>query len=345
MPKIISISTPYESEKEEDAASFFQETDYEALQYEVQEEQAGERLDKVLSIKASAFSRSYWVQLIEQSCVKVNQKTVNKASTRLKRGDHIECILKPPLVMQAYTPQDVAIETHYVDEHIRVINKPAGLVVHPGAGHWQGTLLNGLLFHDQQCADLPRAGIVHRLDKDTSGLMVVARTRQAMDSLVKQMAARDIQRGYVACVHHQWRHSPLITVEGFMGRDLRNRIKMAFKKEEIKGWRFSRTHFNLIDGHQEATLLGCKLDTGRTHQVRVQLAHLGHPLIADGIYGGKPLWGLERQALHAYRLMLTHPSTGEVLKWTAILPHDMQEAIQACGLQYNEDWISRLSSL
>lgn len=315
----------------------------ECLEWRVGVEQHDMRLDKALALWVPACSRSYLVQLMEQGAASVNGREVQKPSLKLRAGDEVVLHMRAAVTPQAFAAQDVAFETIYVDEHIRVIHKPAGLVVHPGAGNWDGTLLNGLLFHDSQAAQVPRAGIVHRLDKDTSGLMVVARTRQAMDVLVEQMARRDIERLYVALVHGQWKLASSVTFQGWMGRDPRVRTRMALWLHESAGLRYSRTHVQRIDGHEQATLVGCKLDTGRTHQVRVHLAHAKHPLVADTVYGGKSAWGLQRQALHACRLSLNHPLSGDRMTWEADLPLDMQQAIAACGLQYNAHWISQLN--
>src|SRR5690606_25427051 len=167
------------------------------------------------------------------------------------------------------------------------------------------TLLNGLLAHHAGAARLPRAGIVHRLDKDTSGLMLVGKTRQAVDALVRMIAAREVRRQYVALAHGLWRCAGELEVDRPIGRDPRNRLRMAV----VAGGKPARTTITRLDGNGEATLVACRLHTGRTHQIRVHLSVLGHPLVADVLYGGKPAWGLARQALHAIRLDLRHPVT------------------------------------
>jgi 23S rRNA pseudouridine1911/1915/1917 synthase len=179
---------------------------------------------------------------------------------------------------------------------------------------------------------LPRAGIVHRLDKDTTGLMVVAKTRAVMDALVALIAAREVRREYIALAHKPWQLGPTVRVEQAIGRDPRQRVRMAVVDLTHQMGKPALTDFRVLDSQPQACLLHCKLHTGRTHQIRVHLLHLGHPLLADELYGGKPLAGLERQALHAWRLSLTHPVTGQALSWRAPLPPDLRQALGSLGL-------------
>ncbi|RZI96829.1 MAG: RluA family pseudouridine synthase, partial [Rubrivivax sp.] len=215
------------------------------------------------------------------------------------------------------------------------VNKPAGLVVHPAPGNWRGTLLNGLLARDLQARQLPRAGIVHRLDKDTSGLMVVARTRQAMDALVTRIAAHEVDRRYVALVHRPWSGPAQRTVDAAIGRDPRNRLRMAVVDLSRHSGKSARTDFRLLDAGEAGALVHCTLHTGRTHQIRVHLASVGHPLVADELYGGAPAAGLTRQGLHACRLAFEHPLTGAPMAFESPLPDDLASAIAAWGLRYN----------
>jgi 23S rRNA pseudouridine1911/1915/1917 synthase len=217
-----------------------------------------------------------------------------------------------------------------------VVNKPAGLVVHPAPGNWRGTLLNGLLALDPLAAQVPRAGIVHRLDKDTSGLMVVARTRQAMDALVEMIAARDVSRQYLALAHGRWTGEPVRTVDAPIGRDPGNRLRMAVVDLASQSGKLATTTIELLDQADAGCLVQCTLHTGRTHQIRVHMAHLKHPLLADGVYGGAPVAGMSRQALHAWHLAFTHPITGEALDFRTALPQDMRSALEAWGLSYND---------
>jgi len=209
------------------------------------------------------------------------------------------------------------------------------LVVHPAPGNWSGTLLNGLLARDAQAATLPRAGIVHRLDKDTSGLMVVARTRQTMDALVQRIAAREVKRQYWAMAAGQWTLKNGFTAEQPVGRDPANRLRMAVVDLTRHAGKTAATTFDLVAQSDLGCWVQCTLHTGRTHQIRVHMAHLGFPLLADTTYGGQPEAGMTRQALHAYHLAFQHPVTGDALDFKAALPQDMQEVAVLWGLSYN----------
>ena len=292
---------------------------------------AGQRADRVLAELLPEFSRSYLQQRIEQGAVRSGFApalvVLRKPASRFKVGEAIEIDLEPTAQSQAYKPQDMAIETVYVDAHLRVVNKPAGLVVHPAPGNWQGTLLNGLLALDPQAMLLPRAGIVHRLDKDTSGLMVVARTRAAMDALVRAIAAREVQREYVALGQRAWSGSKSRHVGVGIGRDQRNRLRMAVVDLVRQPGKTASTDFTLQQNFDEACLVHAKLGTGRTHQIRVHMAHIGHPLVGDALYGGSPRWGMTRQALHARRLAFEHPVTGEAMAWESALPDDFTASL------------------
>ncbi len=296
----------------------------------------GQRLDRALAVCVPEFSRSYLQQRIEAGDVLLDAQVAAKASAKVKLGQRVLITLRATPQSRAFVPQDLPIETVHVDEHLRVIYKPAGLVVHPAPGHWQGTLLNGLLALDPIVQDLPRAGIVHRLDKDTSGLMVVARTRVAMEALVRMIAAREVSRQYLAIGQRGWPGVTERTVEAAVGRDPGNRLRMAVVDLSRQPGKAARTTFQCLDQNAQACLVRCILHTGRTHQIRVHMAHLGHPLLGDGLYGGAAQAGMTRQALHAWRLAFQHPLTGESLVWTASLPEDMQQALLALGLRYNE---------
>jgi 23S rRNA pseudouridine1911/1915/1917 synthase len=196
-------------------------------------------------------------------------------------------------------------------------------------------LLNGLLALDAQVKDLPRAGIVHRLDKDTSGLMVVARTRAAMDALVRMIAAREVSRQYLAIGHRGWPGPAQRQVDAAIGRDPNQRLRMAVVDLTRQPGKTACTTLQCLDQSDMACLVLCTLHTGRTHQIRVHMAHVGHPLLGDGLYGGRPLAGMSRQALHAWRLAMAHPITGQALSWEVGLPPDMQAALAELGLRYN----------
>jgi 23S rRNA pseudouridine1911/1915/1917 synthase len=292
----------------------------------------GERLDRALAPVVPEFSRNYLQQLIEDGAVTLAGRPVTRPAHRVKVGEHGEIEMRPTPQTQAFRPEAVPLDVVYEDEHLLVVNKPAGLVVHPAAGNWTGTLLNGLLARDAQARALPRAGIVHRLDKDTSGLMVVARTRAAMDALVQKIAARDVSRQYLALAHRPWEGAGVRSVDAPIGRDPRNRLRMAV----VDGGKPATTTFELLANAPRGCWVRASLHTGRTHQIRVHMAHIGHPLVGDALYGGGADAGLARQALHAFRLAFAHPATGVSLEFHAPLPADMRAALDAWGVLYNE---------
>lgn len=295
----------------------------------------GERMDRALANTVPEFSRSYLQQLIELGMVYLNGKLMSKTSHRLKAGEQLTIELRPTPQSQAFKPENMLLDVVFEDEYLRVINKPAGLVVHPAPGNWSGTLLNGLLARDAQASVLPRAGIVHRLDKDTSGLMVVARQRHTMDHLVQMISARNVQREYVALAHGAWQGGKSRLIERPVGRDPRNRLRMAVVDLAKSSGKTASTLVSVIDTSGAFSLVHCKLHTGRTHQIRVHMTDIGHPLVADSTYGGSFAAGLTRQALHACRLAFIHPATGAKMVFTQQPPADIQEAITAAGLRYN----------
>lgn len=290
-----------------------------------------QRLDKVLAILVPEFSRSYLQQLIGAGAVWRGQSVASKPSQKVVAGEALSVELRPTQQAQAFVAQAMALDVAYEDEHLMVVRKPAGLVVHPAAGNWSGTLLNGLLAHHAAAASLPRAGIVHRLDKDTSGLMLVGKSRQACDALVRAIAAREVKRQYLALAHGRWKADEPIDVDRPVGRDVRNRLRMAVTSDGKP----ARTTVTMLDGDDRFCLVACQLHTGRTHQIRVHMASLGHPLVGDALYGGRPVLGIERQALHAVRLSLAHPVTGDALSFEWEPPSDLASAILAAGLRYN----------
>ena len=298
---------------------------------EVDADGHGERLDRWLTRLAPEFSRNHLQSLIERGCVSVDGRPLLKPAHKLRAGQRVEVELLPTDESRAFRAEAMALDFVFEDEHLAVIHKPAGLVVHPAPGNWSGTLMNGLLAHHPAAAGLPRAGIVHRLDKDTSGLMVVGKTLEAVTALTRQIAAREVHREYLALA---WgRVEEAFTVDKAMRRDPVSRVKMAVAPANLG--KPARTDVFPLGGSdvngRAVSAVHCVLHTGRTHQIRVHLAHSGHPLLADALYGGAPALGLERQALHAARLGLTHPVTGEALSLRAPLPVDMADAWRQVG--------------
>ncbi|MEY4420603.1 MAG: Ribosomal large subunit pseudouridine synthase [Pseudomonadota bacterium] len=299
----------------------------------------GDRLDRALAVLLPEFSRSYSQQLLSEGCVQCLQpvpRMMSKASAKVRMGERYQLTLKPTPQSQAFKPENIPLDVVYEDDDLRIIHKPAGLVVHPAPGNWSGTLLNGLLALDPQAVMLPRAGIVHRLDKDTSGLMVVARNRRAMDALVAMIAAREVHREYLAVAYRKWNGNPVRDVVAAIGRDYRNRLRMAVVDLERLPGKEAHTTFECLSSQEEACLVQCTLHTGRTHQIRVHMAHVGHPLVGDSLYAGPMTLGIDRQALHAFRLSFDHPVTGKSLRFEAPLPEDMLALLAALGLKRPE---------
>jgi 23S rRNA pseudouridine1911/1915/1917 synthase len=291
------------------------------------DDDCGERLDKVLSKLVPQYSRSRIQQWIEAGFVTIDGQPARGKATVL--GDE-DIIILPQAAPeeQAFKPEVMDLSIVHEDAEIMVINKPPGLVVHPAAGNWSGTLLNGLLHHFPAIAGVPRAGIVHRLDKDTSGLMVVAKTLIAQTDLVRQLQARTVKREYLALV---W-GTPRVAgkIDGSMGRHPRDRIKMTVTENASSKpalTHYERLATGLLDG-KPVSLVRCKLETGRTHQIRVHMQSLGFPLVGDALYGKPHLAAFfPRQALHAFRLGLIHPETGQDCEWEATIPDDFVELL------------------
>ena len=296
----------------------------------VPDDYAGLRLDQALVKFFPEYSRSRLQEWIAQRQVKVDGEF---ATTRQKvwGGEKLEVLPLSHPAEQPYQAENIALDIVYEDDALLVINKPVGLVVHPGSGNWEGTLLNALLHHAPQLASVPRAGIVHRLDKNTSGLLVVAKTVAAQTALVRQLEARSVHREYLALVHGELARDG--KVDAPIGRHPSQRIKMAV----VESGKTAVTHYHIENRFPSCTLLRCRLETGRTHQIRVHMARIGHPLVGDRVYLKGPqkcvpqlralLNGFPRQALHATRLALEHPVSGEWMEWNAPLPQDMQQLL------------------
>ena len=293
-----------------------------------------ERLDRALVSLLPAFSRNHLKHLIEDGfvCAVGSLVPVTKVAHLVKAAERYQVRLQPTDMSQAYQPQDMALDIVFEDEHLRVIHKPVGLVVHPAPGNWSGTLLNGLLALDAGLKQVPRAGIVHRLDKDTSGLMVTARTRACMDALVEMIGQREVHREYLAVTQRPWRGSLDREVEMPIGRDPRNRLRMAVVDFAHQSGKNAHTTLHCQATNDQGSLVHCTLHTGRTHQIRVHMAAIGMPLLGDGLYGGSSTETQSRQALHAFRLGFEHPFTGQALQFQSPLPADMQSSLAEMGL-------------
>ncbi len=288
----------------------------------------GVRLDKAVVLMVPEFSRNYLQTLIDQGHVFLDGACATNASRRVQAGQQLAVDLVPTPESRAFRAEAMALNCVFEDEHLLVINKPAGLVVHPAAGHWSGTLLNGVLAHHRAAATLPRAGIVHRLDKDTSGLMVVGKTLLSVTALVRAIGLREVHREYVALVHGHLTGAPF-QVDQPLGRDPQSRIRMAvLGRGKPAQTDVTPLHVATLSEGGAVSAIRCKLHTGRTHQIRVHLAYVGHPLVADAVYGGRNAFGLARQALHAQRLGLAHPATGEWLWFNSEMPADLAQAWQ-----------------
>lgn len=296
------------------------------------DEFAGLRLDQALTEALGEFSRATVQSWIKGGGAEVDGN--RKKATYKVLGGEVVRISAEFQANERWLPEQLSLNVIYVDDDLIVIDKPPGLVVHPGAGNSRGTLINGLLAEYPELATLPRCGIVHRIDKDTSGLLVVARSARAHRQLVDQLSRHEVAREYQAIAHGQLISGA--TVDAPIGRDPRHRIRMAV----VESGRRAVTHFRVEQRFRSYTLLSVSLETGRTHQIRVHMAHLHHPLLGDPLYGGRSrlpagvsealrsrVQSFERQALHAKRLSLTHPGSGETASWESPLPQDMEQMI------------------
>lgn len=288
---------------------------------------AGERLDRFLARVLDGVSRTRIQRWIALGAVTVDGVAMLPAR-RLRGLEAVEVRPLPSEAERAFEPDPMPLSIVHEDTDLMVIDKPAGLVVHPAPGNWRGTLMNGLLHARPDSAKLPRAGIVHRLDKDTSGLMMIARSERAYERLTAALAARAISRRYVAVVEGI---APARTsVDAPIGRDPRDRLRMAVVAAG-RG-KPALTHVECLSTGADVSVVECRLETGRTHQIRVHLAHVGHPLVGDRLYGGRPRAGLERQALHAWRLALAHPVSGVPMSFDSPLPQDLRTLLESLGL-------------
>jgi len=340
------VETDEPEDLNEDEAGEHRQT---TVEFDVEPVNSGARVDAFLASRRDlGLSRSHVQRLIADGLVTVDGEAV-KASYRVEPGDRVRVEVPLPEPLEA-EPEEIPLDIVYEDEHLVVVNKARGMVVHPAPGHYRGTLVNALLAHCDRLSGIAgvcRPGIVHRLDRDTSGVMVVAKTDLAHRSLAEQIKSRTAHRRYLALVHGDVAADEG-TIESRIGRDPVNRKKMAVLRE---GGREAVTHYRTLERFTDFTLVECALRTGRTHQIRVHMSHIGHPVAGDPVYGPRRptrfrremaqamavesdepypagIAALEGQALHAYRLSFRHPATGEAVEFEAQMPRDMRRALE-----------------
>jgi 23S rRNA pseudouridine1911/1915/1917 synthase len=309
----------------------------EILQIIIPNRMKNQRLDVVLAQMLPIYSRSKIA-----SWVKSGQAFINKKPYKPKEkvfGNEVVTLLINHIEKIKWAPEKIPLNIVFEDDDIVVINKPAGLVTHPGAGNWNGTLANGLLYYDSSLTKIDRAGIVHRLDKNTSGLMVVAKNLKSQKHLVEQLQTHSIQREYSAIIYGHMISGG--TVDEPIGRDPKDRVKQTV----LRAGKDAVTHYRVLDRYANHTHVKVILETGRTHQIRVHLSHIDYPLIGDPLYGGRvrfpkkasqelkdSLKAFKRQALHSRKLTLMHPNTGNLMTWKIELPEDMSQLIDVLNI-------------
>ncbi len=301
-------------------------------EFDVSDDSYGQRLDQIVVDFLPDYSRSRIQKWIKQGSILVNNMP-SKAKSKLKGGEHIRISIEQE-EQGEWLAEDIPLDIIYEDESILVINKPVNMVVHPAAGNYSGTMLNALLFHCPELINIPRAGIVHRLDKDTSGLLVVAKTLTAQTHLVKQLQKRAFEREYEAIVMGEMTGGGIVNAP--IGRHPTQRVKMAVMKNPNNG-KEAITHYRIKERLHDYTCVQVRLETGRTHQIRVHMAHINYPVVGDPVYAGRLklpadcseelkqyLLEFKRQALHARKLGLKHPQNGQWIEWEVEAPQDMQ---------------------
>lgn len=306
----------------------------EIIQFNITDETKGTRLDLVLSAGLEDYSRSFIQKLFDKGNIKVNGEVCPEKKIKCKAGDVVELTVPPPEKLEV-TAENIPLEIVYEDEDVLVVNKPAGMVVHPAPGNYSGTLVNALMYH---CGEklssingVIRPGIVHRIDKDTSGLLMVAKNDRAHSSLSKQLSEHSITRKYSAIVYSNIREDKG-TVDAPIGRNPDNRLKNAVIREGMPGFpgaRHAVTHYKVVERFGDFTQIEAVLETGRTHQIRVHMSYIKHPLLGDELYGpAKNKVGAKRQMLHARVLGFLHPSTGEYMEFSSKLPEDYEKILR-----------------
>lgn len=290
-------------------------------------ESQGERIDSYIAGNLDGPSRSFVQKLIEQGNVKVNGQVISSKKEKLKAGDEVEIAIPEAQELEVVA-EDIPLEIVYEDDDVLVVNKPRGMVVHPAAGNYTGTLVNAIMFH---CGDrlssingVIRPGIVHRIDKDTSGLLMIAKNDKSHESLSKQLQEHSITRTYVALVHNNFNNDKG-TIDEPIGRDPKNRLRQAVTTQ---GSKRAVTRYEVLERFGQYTLVKCNLETGRTHQIRVHMAYIKHPLVGDMVYGPKKSkFNIEGQLLHAKVLGFVHPTTGEYMEFDSQIPEYFEEVL------------------
>lgn len=288
------------------------------------ETQVGQRIDKFLSESNDAWSRSQLQDWIKEDLVKVNDKVI-KSNYKVKLNDHI-IVTEKEVVEADIQPEDLDLDIYYEDDDVAIVYKPKGMVVHPSPGHYTGTLVNGLMYQIKNLSGINgeiRPGIVHRIDKDTSGLLMVAKNDIAHRGLVEQLMAKSVKRKYTALVHGNIPHD-YGTVDAPIGRNKNDRQAMAV----VDDGKEAVTHFNVIEHFKDYTLIECELETGRTHQIRVHMKYIGYPLVGDPKYAPKRTLDIGGQALHAGVIGFEHPVTHEYIERSTNLPNDFKDLLE-----------------
>ena len=306
------------------------EKDSSIFEFTIEEDMKGTRLDLVLSLLIEEASRSHLQKLIEQGEVSVNGTVNDLKKYKVKTGDVVTVAVPEPVLLDV-VPEDIPIQIVYEDEDVLVVNKPKGMVVHPAAGNYTGTLVNAILYHCNSLSSINgviRPGIVHRIDKDTSGLLMVAKNDAAHRSLAGQLAEHSITRAYRAVVYHNFQEDEG-TVDAPIGRDPKNRLRMAVNRMNGKE---AVTHFKVLERFGSLTHVEARLETGRTHQIRVHMAYINHPLLGDAVYGPKKqILGVTSQMLHAKLLGFCHPRSGKYMEFNSALPDEFKNVLIKLG--------------
>lgn len=306
------------------------------IEFIVEIEENGERLDSLLSKKDQTNSRSYFQKLIEKGNVEVNGKVCTTKKYKVAKDDNIVVNLPEPENLEILA-ENIPLDIVYEDDDVLVINKPAGMVVHPAVGNYSGTMVNAIMYH---CGDklssingVIRPGIVHRIDKDTSGLIMVAKNDIAHNSLAAQLKEHSITRRYLAVVYNNFTEDEE-TIDAPIGRDPKNRLKQGIV---YNGGKEAITHYKVRERFGKFTLVECRLETGRTHQIRVHMAYKKHPLLGDDVYGPeKNKYGAKGQMLHAYKLGFIHPKTGEYMEFQCPPPENFENILKKLRLEYEQ---------